>query len=135
MTKKRSPINGKVKKAILVLNHKLPEEKSSIWVTVEEMHSRLVHSGVRPSLTIDMVSSALLTANRGECIITKRQFYNCLYYIPTSFADNDELPNDQRFKGRGGRGKRIHGVKLQQRQHRSHRPHARRAAQAARVAQ
>eukprot|EP00986_Skeletonema_menzelii_P000440 scaffold128_cov140-Skeletonema_menzelii.AAC.16 len=66
-------INGQVKKSILTLNHYLPAEKGELWVTSIEMHQRLIHCGVHRSLSLEMVESALRTANRGDCILRKRQ--------------------------------------------------------------
>ena len=101
-------INGHVKKSILFLNHYLPDEKGALWVTANEMHERLVHSGVHRTLTLEMVESALKSANRGQKILRKRVFHNINYFIPTKHPDSQDIPSLQRFNKRGGREQRIH---------------------------
>ena len=101
-------INGQVKKSILFLNHHLPDEKGALWVTAKEMRDRLVHSGVHHALTLEMVESALKSANRGQKILRMRMFHKIRYFIPTTYPDSEDIPSRQRFKKRGGREQRIH---------------------------
>jgi hypothetical protein len=48
-----------IKKGILLLNNNLPLELSSYWLTAEDLWKRLIHSGVRKSLTMETVHDAL----------------------------------------------------------------------------
>jgi len=107
MTSATSPINGHVKKSILFLNHYLPADKGTLWVTPNEMRDRLVHCGVYHSLTVDMVTNALRRSNNGEKILWKNEFGKVVYYVPSIYPKSSEQPNAQRFKAKGGREQRI----------------------------
>ena len=67
----------------------------------------MVHCGVLNCLTVDMVASALKSANRGSCIIQNRQYNGVTYYVPQIFADYSVLPTDQRIASKKGRGARM----------------------------
>eukprot|EP00984_Skeletonema_dohrnii_P008159 scaffold2992_cov83-Skeletonema_dohrnii-CCMP3373.AAC.8 len=107
MTKTKSPINGRVKRSILLLNHFLPPDKGALWVTPTEMRDRLVHCGVYNSLTVDMITKALKGCNTGEQLLWKNEFGKTTYYFPSKHPKTIEQPNAQRFKA-GGREQRVY---------------------------
>lgn len=49
----------------LKLNNELPADLAAMWITVEEMHERLLHGGVDRRLTVDDVHDALQHCNIG----------------------------------------------------------------------
>ena len=51
------PLDVLIKKHILLLNNELPPTVAYIWVTSKELHQRLIHMGVRKSLTLERFSS------------------------------------------------------------------------------
>ena len=53
----KPPINSKVKKSIPLVNKYFPEENRELWLTASELHDRLVHCGVYPVLTVDIVNN------------------------------------------------------------------------------
>ena len=58
-----------IKKGILLLNNDLPEEFSSYWVTAEDLWRRLLHVGVRKSLTLELVYDALRRNNNNQSFL------------------------------------------------------------------
>jgi hypothetical protein len=53
------PLDVLIEQHILLLNNELPPTVASIWVTSDELHQRLIHSGGRKSLTLEMVQGSL----------------------------------------------------------------------------
>ena len=86
-------------KMLLSLNGDLPDEHSKMWVTVDEMHARLVEGGVDRSLTIDLLQEALKRHNRGEKYASRRMDNGSVYYRPSMYQHNDGTPADQRSYG------------------------------------
>lgn len=80
---------------ILSFNSDLPEENSTLWVTVDEMHNRLMKGGVDRSFTIEMLKYGLHRANRGNMYLLRRPDDKETYYRPTKYIDDDEMPVDQ----------------------------------------
>ena len=66
-----SPINSKVKKSILLINKYSPEENGELWLTASELHDSLVHCGVHPVLTVDIVNDILRLSNKEEIFLKK----------------------------------------------------------------
>ena len=62
MAKKASGL-AKLKKQLLILNNKLPQEIGKLWVTSNELHERLIHAGVHPSLRFEIVQDAIKPFN------------------------------------------------------------------------
>ena len=106
---KKSPINGRVKKGILRLSHYLTPEQGRLWVNLYELRDRLVHChcGVLPSLMVDAVVTALRGCNKAESFFWTNGFNGTTHYISNKYTKNNQQPNIQRFKSRGGRQQRI----------------------------
>jgi hypothetical protein len=64
-----------IKKGILLLNNDLPEEFSLHWVTAEDLWRRLLHVGVRKSLTLEFVHNPLQRKNSNQTYF-KSWLYN-----------------------------------------------------------
>ena len=62
---------AKARSLILPLNNAIPEKFGTFWVTAEEMHQRLLHVGVRRSLSRTMVSEALRRNNTAQKMYSK----------------------------------------------------------------
>jgi hypothetical protein len=108
MSRTVSPIKGTQNKSLLLLNNYLPKEYVSFWVTLEEMHDRLVHCWVHNSLSVDTIQAALRLSNRGNTYLSKQKFNGTIYYVPTKFAEESIVPTDQRFTtAQRPRAKRI----------------------------
>ena len=90
-------------KMLLSLNGDLPDEHSKMWVTVDEMHARLVEGGVDRSLTIDLLQEALKRHNRGEKYASRRMDNGSVYYRPSMYQHDDGTPADQRQRKLGAR--------------------------------
>lgn len=88
---------------VLSLNGELPEEYSKMWVTVEEMHARLIEGGVDRSLTIDLLQCALTRQNKGEKFVSRRTDNGSVYYRPSMYQHDDGTPSDQRQRKLGAR--------------------------------
>ena len=65
---------ARVRRLILPVNNALPEEFGTFWVTADEMHQRLLHLGVRRSLSREMVSEALRRNNAGHKMVAKWEY-------------------------------------------------------------
>jgi len=109
--RKRYP-DAAVRKHILHLNNALPEEVGIYWVTAEEMQKRLIHSGVRSSLTVQMVSNALRLNNTDLMFIERRDFGGQIWFRSKAVHEKHKengniLPHNQRFKRKGGPQKRL----------------------------
>ena len=55
-----------MKKSILLINKYFPEENGELWLTASELRDRLVHCGVHPVLTVDIVNDILRLSNKEE---------------------------------------------------------------------
>ncbi len=67
---KLAPAEVVIRKTILLLNNDLPYDVSIYWVTAEELWRRLIHSGVRKSLTLIMVQESLKRNNKDQVHLT-----------------------------------------------------------------
>ena len=111
--KKRKQIESAIKRLILPLNNALPDNLQHFWVTAEEIHERLIHAGVAPSLTLSLVQEALLRNNKGETFVKRWEYGGVNYYRSTianiHCNEHIDVPSDQRFKGKKstGYGNRI----------------------------
>ena len=65
---------AKARSLILPLTNALPEEFGTFWVTADEMHQRLLHLGVRHSLSREMVLEALRRNNAGHKMVAKWEY-------------------------------------------------------------
>ena len=77
-----------------------------VWVTAEEMHQRLLHLGVRRSLSLGMVLEALQRNNAGQKMVAKWEYQKELWYRSKAVDVADAVPLDQRNQ-RSGRQKRV----------------------------
>ena len=57
-----------------------------VWVTAEEMHQRLLHLGVRRSLSREMVSEALRRNNIGRKMVAVWEYQKEHWYRSTKSA-------------------------------------------------
>ena len=73
-------------KLILSLYCELPKDNAIMWVTVDEMCTRLIEGGVDPSLSATHISDALRFGNRSRRFITRRKEGCISYYCPTMYA-------------------------------------------------
>jgi hypothetical protein len=106
-----STINAAIRKHVIPLNNSLPDEFGRMWVTGEEIHGRLVHSGVHRTLKLSHVQDALQHNNTGEMFLKPWEYGGNLYFRPTLIYNEypNELPLQQRFKQKqkAGRQNRI----------------------------
>ena len=112
MGQKKLTPEAHVRSHILPLNNSLPDEFGVYWVTAEEMHKRLIHSGVRRSLTLEMVSRALAKNNAAQEKVSAWDYGNQIWYRSTLVHVNngeckDVVPLDQRFQRKAGLQKRL----------------------------
>ncbi len=63
---KKAALLAVIKKGILLINNDLPQEFSSYWVTAKDLWRRLLHVGVRKSLTLELVHNALWRNNKNQ---------------------------------------------------------------------
>ena len=88
-----------IRKGILLLNNDLPEEFSSYWVTAEDLWRRLLHVGVRKSLTLELVYDALRRNNNNQSVL-KVWEYNGTRFFRSAIGnteDNNTIPLGQRL--------------------------------------
>jgi len=83
------------------LNGELPLENQQLWITVEEMHDRLIEGGVDRALTIDHLRVALIRGNRSNIFLNRRMDNEIIYYRPSSLMHEDGAPIDQRKRHTG----------------------------------
>ena len=98
-----------IKKGILLLNNDLPEEYSSYWVTAEDLWRRLLHVGVRKSLTLELVYDALRRNNNNQSFL-KVWEYNGTRFFRSAIGnteDNNTIPLGQRLNQTTGRWNRL----------------------------
>ena len=76
------------------------------WVTADEMHQRLLHLGVRRSLSREMVSGALNRNNDGQKMVAVWKYQDERWYRSKAVHVADAVPLDQRSQ-RNGRPKRV----------------------------
>ena len=98
-----------IKKGILILNNDLPLDVSSYWLTAEDLRNRLIHSGVRKSLSLEMVHDSLRRYNSNEAHL-KTRLYNKTRFYRSAIAnagDSNILPVGQRVIDKTGRWKRV----------------------------
>ena len=102
MVKKASRLT-KLKKELLILNNKLPQDIGKLWVTSNELHERLIHAGVHPSLRFDIVKDAIKRLNGDAAFLATRSYLGIRYYrsqICHLEADPTDIPSGQRFKNK-----------------------------------
>ena len=97
---------ARARSLILPLNNALPEEFGRFWVTADEMHQRLLHLGVRRSLSRGMVSEALQRNNAGQKMVAVWEYQKEFWYRSKAVDAADAVPADQR-RQRNGRQKRV----------------------------
>ena len=100
MAKKASRL-AKLKKQLLILNNKLPQEIGKLWVTSNELHERLIHAGVHPSLRFEIVQDAIKRLNGDGAFLATRLYLDIQYYRSQTChleADPRDIPSSQRFK-------------------------------------
>ena len=71
MPRKQCPLLCSTRKPILPLNNALLNSFTSIWITAEELHERLVLAGVKRALKSAMVANALRLHNTDERFMVK----------------------------------------------------------------
>jgi len=81
MTQKPCPSLLAIRKAILPLINEFPTNNTSIWLAPEELHERLLLTGVLKSLRLNMVLSSLRLYNSGEAFMAKTKYGDTTYYI------------------------------------------------------
>ena len=69
-----------ITRTLLLLNQFLSEENKLIWVTMDEMHDRLVHCGVDWSLSVHLLSNAVRCANRRSTILTSTFMHKIKFF-------------------------------------------------------
>jgi hypothetical protein len=89
------PLDVLIKQHILLLNNELPPTVASIWVTSDELHQRLIHSGVRKSLTLEMVQGSLRRNNSNMMHLNVHHQDGMKFYRSAAVTNND-LPLGQR---------------------------------------
>jgi len=89
------PLGVLIKRHILLLNNELPPTVASIWVTSEELHQRLIHTGVRKSLTLEMVHDSLRRNNTNMMHLNVHHQDGKTFYRSAGVINND-LPLGQR---------------------------------------
>ena len=92
-----------IKKNILQLNNSLPGKLGFFWVTGEELRDRLVHSGVRSTLSLKMVQESLQRNNPDQMHLKTWRYSDVTYFRSTAAhlkpkEKENRLPNEQRFK-------------------------------------
>ena len=114
MGKKRESPDSKLRKHVLPLNNALPEEFGIYWVSAEEILQRLIYSGVRNSLTLQMVQGALRHNNKDDIHIKTREYGGQNWFRSRIVDDNNGekkgnelLPHEQRFRRKGGARNRL----------------------------
>ena len=98
-----------INKGILILNNDLPLDVSSYWLTAEDLWNRLIHSGVRKSLSLEMVHDSLRRYNSNEAHL-KTRLYNSTQFYRSAIAnagDSSILPVGQRVNDKTGRWNRV----------------------------
>jgi hypothetical protein len=99
----RKRLNAVLDGAVLPLNNALPDDIQHYWVTIQELHQRLIHAGVPESLTLSHVQNALRYNNRNNKYVVKWEFGGVSYYRSVNAhikeGDNITCPSDQRFRG------------------------------------
>jgi len=100
MTSKKISPESEIKRNIFPLNNALPDEVVSTWATAEELYNRLIHAGVRQSLTLQMVQDALRRNNTNGKHLKSWEYNKARYFRSASAHKNDEKtgPLEQRFK-------------------------------------
>lgn len=96
----------KVLKSILSLSAELPEEYAKFWVTVGELHRRLIEGGVDRALTIEQLEYAIERANK-DVFLSRRQDCGVIYYRPSRYAHDNGTPVDQRKRASGQRARDL----------------------------
>ena len=83
------------------MNGELPLENQQLWITVQEMHDRLIEGGVDRALTIDDLKVALIRGNKSDLFLNRRMENGIIYYRPSSLMHEDGAPIDQRKRHTG----------------------------------
>lgn len=108
MSEKITTLRATVRKYILSLNNDLPDDVGAYWLTIKELHDRLIYSGVDRSLDISLVENALRHNNKGEKYLKRSDWGIDHYYrsINVHVEDSSGVsPKDQRLEN--GRPIRI----------------------------
>jgi hypothetical protein len=94
---KRTTLETVIKKGILLLKNNLPLELSSYWLIAEDLWKRLIHSGVRKSLTLEMVHDALWRFDKNQVHSKVWQYNNIQFFRPATVNcdDSNVLPLGQ----------------------------------------
>jgi len=100
------PLGVLIKRHILLLNNELPPTVASIWVTSEELHQRLIHTGVRKSLTLEMVQDSLRRNNTNMMHLNVHHQDGKTFYRSAGVINND-LPLGQRKNLQSQKWKRV----------------------------
>ena len=87
---------ARARSLILPLNNAIPEKFGTFWVTAEEMHQRLLHVGVRRSLSRTMVLEALRRNNTAQKMIAVWRHGDDYWYRSRAVDAADAVPADQR---------------------------------------
>jgi hypothetical protein len=98
---KLTPAELVIRKTILFLNNDLRMDVSIYWVTAEELWRRLIHSGVRKSLTLIMVQKALKQNNKDQEHLKVWQFGRGVTWFQLAMVnhcESNELPLGQCVK-------------------------------------
>ena len=87
-----------IRKTTLLLNNDLPYDVSIYWVTVEELWRRLIHSGVRKSLTLIMVQESLKRNNKDQVHLQVWGFGGAIWFrsAMVNNCESNKLPMGQR---------------------------------------
>jgi len=94
-------------KQILSLESHYPDKNKDIWVTINEMRDRLVHSGVHNSLSLELLEYALTRCNSGSVFVTKRTDGRTSFYRDSSLTHDVGAPLDQRNRLSSRYAKRL----------------------------
>jgi len=110
--KKKLDPEARVRSNILPMNNALPDEFGMYWVTADEMHKRLILSGVHRSLSLEMVSRALANNNAYQEKVALWDYGGKIWYrsklVHVLNGENkDVVPLDQRFQRKAGPQKRL----------------------------
>ena len=90
-------IANEVCKKLLCLSSFLPIENMEVWVTIDELHGRLVVAGVDSSLTTAALLHYLTTANKSN-FMSKRPDGDPVFYHPSALDYESGTPLDQQSK-------------------------------------
>ena len=79
-----------IRNTILLLDNDFPLDVSIYWVTVEELWRRLIHSGVRKSLTLIMVQESLKQNNKDKVHLKVWEFGRGVIWFQSAMVNHCE---------------------------------------------